>query len=104
MGNGVWCGRGGVILKKYAVKRNKSDKVFAILNYDEDKKEYTIDIPDDISIKEAPFMLGLLMKKRVPAYWTGMEFQMGTMQGNSKQPAKYRRNLKKEWHEAIRRT
>ena len=54
---------GGVILKKYAVKRNKSDKVFAILNYDEDKKEYTIDIPDDISTKEAPFMLGLLMKK-----------------------------------------
>lgn len=52
-------------MKKYAIKRNDRNKVVAILNYDEKNKEYTIDIPDDVTEKEAPFMMSLFLKKGV---------------------------------------
>lgn len=60
-------------IKRYAVKHPKREKILAILNYDEKKREYTIDIPDNVSESEAPFMLGLLMKKgyrRIDPEWS----------------------------------
>lgn len=50
-------------MKRYAVKRNNQNKTVAILNYDEKNKKYTIDIPENVTEKEAPFMLSLLMEK-----------------------------------------
>ncbi|EOS70342.1 hypothetical protein C818_01757 [Lachnospiraceae bacterium MD308] len=32
-------------MKRYAVKRDDKEKILSILNYDEDKKEFSIDIP-----------------------------------------------------------
>lgn len=52
-------------MERYAIKRNNKNKAVAILNYDEKSKEYTIDIPDDITEKEAPFMISLFLKKGV---------------------------------------
>ncbi len=50
---------------KYAIKRNNQNKIIAILNYDEQSKSYTIDIPEDTTEKEAPFMLSLFLKKGI---------------------------------------
>lgn len=52
-------------MKKYAVKRNNQNKTVAILNYDEKSKKYTIDIPENVTEKEAPFMLSLFIKKGI---------------------------------------
>lgn len=52
-------------MTKYAVKRNNRNKVVAILNYDETTKSYTIDIPENVSVKEAPFMMALFLKKGI---------------------------------------
>lgn len=52
-------------MTRYAVKRNNRNKTVAILNYDEKTKSYTIDIPDDVSSKEVPFMMSLFMKKGI---------------------------------------
>lgn len=50
-------------MKRYAVKRNHRDKIMAILNYDETNKTFTIDIPENVTETEAPFMLALFLKK-----------------------------------------
>ena len=50
-------------MTRYAIKRNNKNKVFGILNYDETAKSYTIDIPEGVSDREAPFMISLFMKK-----------------------------------------
>ncbi len=55
-------GKGSVILSRYAIKRNNRNKIVRILNYDERTKKYTIDIPEDVSSKEAPFVMSLLKK------------------------------------------
>ena len=52
-------------MKKYAIKRNNRNKTVAILNYDERKKEYTIDIPKNVTVKESPFMMSLFLKKGI---------------------------------------
>lgn len=47
-------------MKKYAVKEERyGNKILSILVYDEDKKEFTIDIPEDVTKQEAPFMMSL---------------------------------------------
>lgn len=35
------------------------------MNYDEQSKTYTIDIPENVSYKEAPFMMSLFLKKGI---------------------------------------
>ena len=50
---------------KYAIKRNNRDKIVAILNYDENAKSYTIDIPENVSSMETPFMMSLFLKKGI---------------------------------------
>ncbi len=52
-------------MTKYAIKRNNRNKIIAILNYDEQSKSYTIDIPEGTTEKEAPFMLSLFLKKGI---------------------------------------
>lgn len=52
-------------MTKYAIKRNNQNKIVAILNYDEQSKSYTIDIPEGTTEKEAPFMLSLFLKKGI---------------------------------------
>lgn len=52
-------------MKRYTIKRNHCDKTVAILTYDEKSRKYTIDIPEDISEKESPFMLSLFVKKEI---------------------------------------
>lgn len=52
-------------MKKYAVKRNNQEKIVAVLNYDESNKSYTIEIPDDVTEKEAPFMMSLFIQKGI---------------------------------------
>lgn len=50
---------------KYAIKRNNRNKIVAILNYDEKTKSYTIDIPENVSSTETPFMMSLFLKKGI---------------------------------------
>ena len=74
-------------MKKYAIKRDNRDKTVAILNYDERKKEYTIDIPDNVTEKEAPFMLALLLQKgirHVDPEWS-MKWVQGRIVPSSRQ-------------------
>ena len=52
-------------MTRYAIKRNNRNKIVAILNYDEKAKSYTIDIPENVSSKEAPFMMSLFLKKGI---------------------------------------
>ena len=52
-------------MKKYAVKRNNRNKTVAILTYDEKNKKYTIDIPEGVTEREAPFMMSLFVKKGI---------------------------------------
>lgn len=52
-------------MKHYAIKSDNIGKkrVLGILNYDEDKRTFTIDVPEDVSAKEAPFLLSLFIKR-----------------------------------------
>jgi len=52
-------------LKQYAIKRNKINKTVAILNYDEKKKSYTIDVPAGISEREVPMLVSAFVKKGI---------------------------------------
>lgn len=52
-------------MKRYAVKRDDNAKILSILNYDEDKKEFSIDIPRDVTEREAPFMMSLFVKRGI---------------------------------------
>lgn len=52
-------------MTRYAIKRSNKNKIVAILNYDENEKSYTIDIPENVSSKEAPFMMSLFLKKGI---------------------------------------
>lgn len=52
-------------MSKYAIKRNNRSKIFGVLNYDVRTKKYTIDIPEDVSENEAPFMMSLFLKKGI---------------------------------------
>ena len=54
-------------MKRYAIKRSTDDnhKVLSILNYDEQKREFTIDIPEDITQQEAPFLMSLFLEKGI---------------------------------------
>ena len=52
-------------MKKYAIKRNNRNKIVGILKYDERTKKYTIDIPEDVLYKDAPFMMSLFLKKGI---------------------------------------
>ena len=52
-------------MKRYAVKRDDKEKILSILNYDEDKKEFSIDIPLDVTEREAPFMMSLFVKRGI---------------------------------------
>lgn len=46
-------------LKRYAIKENfdNQDHILGILNYDEESKNFTIDIAPELSAEEAPFIL-----------------------------------------------
>ncbi len=60
-------------MTRYAIKRNNRGKTVAILNYDEKKKSYTIDIPENVSSMEIPFMMSLFLKKgihRIDSDWS----------------------------------
>ncbi len=53
-------------MKKYAVKEARyGNKILSILIYDEDKKEFTIDIPEDVTEQEAPFMMSLFVRRGI---------------------------------------
>lgn len=52
-------------MSRYAIKRDNRNKIVGILNYDERTKKYTIDIPKNVSSKEAPFMISLFLKKGI---------------------------------------
>ena len=52
-------------MNRYAIKRNNRNKIVGILNYDEQTRQYTIDIPEDVSFRETPFMLSLFLKKGI---------------------------------------
>lgn len=52
-------------MKRYAIRKNGRNKTVAILNFDENTKSYTIEIPKDISAREAPFMISLFLKKGI---------------------------------------
>ena len=55
-----WC-----FLNRYAIKRKNSNKIVGILNYGERTKKYTIDIPENVTPKETPFMMSLFLKKGI---------------------------------------
>ena len=50
---------------RYAIKRNNRNKIVGILNYDEKTKSYTIEIPENVSSVETPFMMSLFLKKGI---------------------------------------
>ena len=52
-------------MSRYAIKKNNGEKIVGILNYDDRTKTYTIDIPVNVSEKEAPFMISLFLKKGI---------------------------------------
>lgn len=52
-------------MSRYAIKKNNREKIVGILNYDARTKTYTIDIPENVSEKEAPFMISLFLKKGI---------------------------------------
>lgn len=52
-------------MTRYAIKKNSRNKIVGILNYDEQTKTYTIDIPENVSSKEVPFMMSLFLKKGI---------------------------------------
>lgn len=53
-------------MKQYAVKEERyGNKVLSILTYDEDRKEFTIDIPEDVTEQEAPFMMSLFLQQGI---------------------------------------
>ena len=52
-------------MNRYAIRRNNRNKIVGILNYDEKAKKYTIEIPENVTPKEAPFMMSLLLKKGI---------------------------------------
>lgn len=52
-------------MKRYAIKKNKVDKVVAVLNYDEAEKTYTIDIPEGIGELEVPFLISAFLEKGI---------------------------------------
>lgn len=52
-------------MNRYAIKRNNRNKIVGILNYDERAKKYTIEIPENVTPKEAPFMMSLFLKKGI---------------------------------------
>lgn len=52
-------------MKKYAIKRNKINKTVAVLNYDEQKKSYTIDVPVGIGEREVPMLVSAFVKKGI---------------------------------------
>lgn len=60
-------------MKKYAVKKDKENKILSILTYDEEKKEFFIDIPENVTEHEAPFMMSLFVKRgirHIDANWS----------------------------------
>lgn len=59
------CNKGDVILKKYAIKNDYigKDRVLSILNYDERKRVFTVDIPGDVSTKEVPYIMASFVKR-----------------------------------------
>ena len=57
----------------YAIKRNNCSKILSFLNYDEKLKQFTIDIPEDVTKKEAPFMMSIFLEKgirHIDAEWS----------------------------------
>ena len=52
-------------MSRYAIKRMNVNKTVGILNYDEQTRQYTIDIPEDVSFRKTPFMLSLFLKKGI---------------------------------------
>ena len=52
-------------MNRYAIRRNNRNKIVGILNYDEKAKKYTIEIPENVTPKEAPFMIVVTFEKKV---------------------------------------
>ena len=50
---------------KHVLSEGHRNKIVGILNYDEKAKKYTIEIPENVTPKEAPFMMSLLLKKGI---------------------------------------
>lgn len=52
-------------MKQYAIKKNKVNKIVAVLNYDEKKKQYTIDVPEGIGEREVPMLVSAFLQKGI---------------------------------------
>ena len=52
-------------MKRYAIKNDQIDrnKILSVLNYDEEKKEFTIDIPEYAVSNELPFVMAAFWKR-----------------------------------------
>ncbi len=60
-------------MKRYAIKRTDRNKAVAFLNYNDCENSFTIDIQQDATEKEVPFMLSLFLKKgirHIDEYWS----------------------------------
>lgn len=52
-------------MSRYAIKKNGSNKIVGILIYEKETKNYTIEIPMDVTEKEVPYLFALFLKKGI---------------------------------------
>ena len=52
-------------MKRYAIKNDRygKDKTLAVLTYDDANNTYTIDVPEENTEREVPFMISLFVKR-----------------------------------------
>ena len=52
-------------MKRYAIKNDfiGKDRILSILNYDEKTKQFSIEIPEGVSVKEVPYIMSAFLKK-----------------------------------------
>lgn len=52
-------------MKHYAIRNEYlgGNKILGILNYDEESREFSIDVPEDVNEEEAPFLLSAFVKR-----------------------------------------
>ena len=52
-------------MHRYAIRENGKKKTVGILTYEEKTKTYTIEIPEDVTEQEAPFLFALFLRKGI---------------------------------------
>ena len=65
-------------MNRYAIRRNNRNKIVGILNYDEKAKKYTIEIPENVTPREALFYDVVVFEKRYPNHEFRLEYALGT--------------------------